>query len=411
MNLMIDLTEYIQDPNDPLSNFELGTSYQDIGQTASAVSFYLRTAEKSNDPLLKYESLLKCGLCFNVQGSRNATTRGLFQHAVSILPDRPEAYYFLSCFHERNQEWQESYMMASVGLNMCEYEQDDLRTDIGYPGGFALLFQKGVAAWWVGMCTQSREILVDLRDNYEMDELHIGCVASNLLSIGTGEPVEETRYLMDMVNDLRYQFNGCEDIIKNYAQSYQDLFVLSMLDGKRNGTYLEIGCAGPFYNNNTALLETQFGWDGVSIDINNDEVRKFSQERDNEVICADATMLDYDEVLGSMKDIDYLQIDCDPPYVTLAILKRIPFDTHRFATITFEHDTYVDIEHDVKEKSRKYLRSKGYKLIASDIAFNHKDSYEDWWVHPDLVDKKISRKMKDVSKGAKFCKDYMLPGQ
>jgi len=215
---------------------------------------------------------------------------------------------------------------------------------------------------------------------------------------------------MDMCNDLRYKFKGCEDITKNYAQSYQDMFVLSILDGKRNGTYLEIGCADPFYNNNTALLETQFGWDGVSIDIDQNETQKFSQERGNEVLCVDATMLDYSEVLGEPKDIDYLQIDCDPPYVTFAILQRIPFDTHRFATITFEHDMYADTEHDIRAKSRKYLESQGYELVVSDVAFDKTNSYEDWWVHPDLVDAEIVWKMQDLSEGATYCQDYMLPG-
>ena len=32
-----------------------------------------------------------------------------------------------------------------------------------------------------------------------------------------------------------------ENIERNWSQVYQDIFVLSLLDGKRNGTYLEIG--------------------------------------------------------------------------------------------------------------------------------------------------------------------------
>ena len=408
-NVNKQLAKYISDPTDPKANFELGTAYEQIGQTASAVSFFLRTAEKTDDLLLKYAALLKCGMCFNAQGSRNMTTRGLFQHAISVMPDRPEAYYFLSTFHERVQEWQESYMMASIGLSMAAYDQEDLPTDISYPGKFALLFQKGVAAWWVGMCTQSREILLDLRDNHEMDDLHTKCVESNLLSIGTGEPIEETKYLMDMCNDLRYQFKGCEDITKNYAQSYQDMFVLSMLDGKRNGKYLEVGCADPFYNNNTALLETQFGWNGVSIDIDPRETQKFEQERDNTVICADATTVDFGELFEEGDDIDYLQIDCDPPFVSLAILQRMPFDTNKFATITFEHDAYADV-HDIAAKSREFLKSKGYTLVARNIAFDKTNSYEDWWVHPHLVDDEIIKKMRDISLKATYCKDYMLPG-
>jgi len=406
------IVEYSATPNDPLLNFGLGLAYKEIGQTASAVSFFLRTAEKSEDPLLRYEALLKCGLCFNDQGSRNMTTRGLFQHAVSIMPERPEAYYFLSCFHERAQEWQEAYMMACIGLSTCDFMHDELRTDIGYPGKFALLFQKAVPAWWVGLCTQAREILADLQENYEMDELHTGCVASNIAAISTTPtaPAIVTEYDITQLNSLRYRFEGITGVSKNYAQSYQDLFVLSMLDGKRNGTYLELGCAYPFYNNNTALLETDFGWKGISIDYNKELTDQFFEERKNTVFCIDAAKADFSSLLNMTSlgtDIDYLQLDCDPAPITYEILKRIPFDTHRFAVITYEHDHYTG--QGMRKESRRYLKSKGYTLVASDIAHNETDSYEDWWVHPELVNSEIIDVMKDTSKKPKFCKDYMLP--
>ena len=39
-----------------------------------------------------------------------------------------------------------------------------------------------------------------------------------------------------------------------------------MLDGLHKGTYLEIGAGWPEHISNTALLELQFGWHGVSLD-------------------------------------------------------------------------------------------------------------------------------------------------
>ena len=42
-------------------------------------------------------------------------------------------------------------------------------------------------------------------------------------------------------NKLIHSFSGQTKILENYSQAYQDLFVLSMLDGKTNGRYVEIG--------------------------------------------------------------------------------------------------------------------------------------------------------------------------
>jgi hypothetical protein len=161
-----------------------------------------------------------------------------------------------------------------------------------------------------------------------------------------------------------------------------------MLDGKKNGTYLEIGAADPFHGNNTALLEKNYNWTGVSLEILPHEVEKFKVQRTNKIVLTDATKVDYDVFIEEnfdTTDIDYLQVDYEPPSVTLDILKMIPLDKYRFAVITFEHDYYADVTRSYRELSREYLQSKGYQLIVSDIAPNNISNYEDWWVHPALV--------------------------
>ena len=85
-------------------------------------------------------------------------------------------------------------------------------------------------------------------------------------------------------------------IERNYSQIYQDMFVLSMHEGKSNGTYLEIGAGDYKKGNNTYLLETIFNWKGVSIDFNTDLVNNFNNNRKNTCICQDATTIDYLEL-------------------------------------------------------------------------------------------------------------------
>ena len=42
---------------------------------------------------------------------------------------------------------------------------------------------------------------------------------------------------------------------------------------------------------------------------------------------------------------------------------------------------------DIKNKSRKYLESQGYQLVASNISGEGLlGDFEDWWIHPELVD-------------------------
>ena len=207
---------------------------------------------------------------------------------------------------------------------------------------------------------------------------------------------------------LRVKFPGVTKIEKNYSQAYQDMFVLTMLNGKREGRYVEIGCAGPGDGNNTTLLEQTFDWSGISIDIEQRWVDAFNAVRKNKAVQADATKVDYNELLQDYEDWDYLQLDCDPPIITFQILLRIPFEKHRFAVITFEHDHYLSEDSMIRKKSREYLNSLGYVLCVADIGCNRYNSFEDWWIHPMLVDQQILARMIDVSDRVKRGDDYML---
>ena len=83
-----------------------------------------------------------------------------------------------------------------------------------------------------------------------------------------------------------------EWIEKNFSQTYQDICTLTLLDGKKNGTYLEIGSADPFYGSNTALLE-QLGWKGVGVEYGEQDYYAHKAHRKNPVLCKDALELDY----------------------------------------------------------------------------------------------------------------------
>ena len=81
------------------------------------------------------------------------------------------------------------------------------------------------------------------------------------------EPNYWPRYTIKDHHRLRHQFSESERVRRNWSQSMQDMFVLSMLDGKRNGVYVEIGADKPKIINNSYLLERKFGWRGVSFEL------------------------------------------------------------------------------------------------------------------------------------------------
>jgi hypothetical protein len=187
------------------------------------------------------------------------------------------------------------------------------------------------------------------------------------------------------------------DPITIYGQFAQDLFVIAMTQGKKNGTYLEIGCGWPSGGGtNTFALEKSFDWSGPSIDSGRDAAsdngawRSLTEDwaahrPQANFLQVDAFSLDYSTF---PKYFDYLQIDIDPAIQSFSILKKIT-EHIKFSIITFEHDHYYftnpqDENWLIREQSREYLKSLGYMMIVPDIGLS-----EDWWVDPTVISEDV----------------------
>jgi tetratricopeptide (TPR) repeat protein len=411
------LNQYILDPENDKKNSRLAIKYMSIGQTAAAISFFLRGAERTKETWLAYDNLLCIGLCFDRQRNRDYTVKAMYREAMALSPTRPEAYYLLSRKLEAEKNYSESYLIAELGLKLTDEPYMDLIDDrVGYPGKWGLMFQKAVAAWWIGKGMESRKIFQTLVDHHwsGIDELHRKVIENNIVSLGSGPYDYAFRhYDKSKYDKLRYKFPGSERIQKNFSQVYQDMFILSLLEGKRYGTFLEIGGADPWMGNNTALLEKEFVWSGVSIEYDEKFIKPYKDARPlTTVLHQDALTTDYDKLLSEYymgNIIDYLQLDIEPARNTYECMLKIPFDKFKFRIITYEHDYYADVTRTYRQKSREFLESKGYVLLVNDISPDGVCNFEDWWIHPDLIDETLQIKMRSVDlTSVKKIEDYML---
>ena len=188
--------------------------------------------------------------------------------------------------------------------------------------------------------------------------------------------------------------------IKTYSQASQDVFVINLLQHKKNGYFVEIGTNDPIEGNNTYILEKNYDFKGVLVEYESFYENSYKQHRPNSIyIIDDARNINYKKVLDDNKfpkNIDYLQIDLDvdnkSTLDTLILLDNTVFDTYKFATITFEHDIYRGNYFNTREISREIFKKRGYLLVFPDICTDQGcvgtgwQPFEDWYVHPDLVD-------------------------
>jgi hypothetical protein len=179
-----------------------------------------------------------------------------------------------------------------------------------------------------------------------------------------------------------------------FGQAHQDKFTLQILNGKKNGYFLEIGSNDPIYINNTYLLETQFNWKGIMVEYDSNFLPLYKDKRPNSIhVIQDASTIDYKTLFETNNvpfSIDYLQIDLEEgdgsTIRTLEKLDNEVMDNYKFATVTFEHDIYHSNLYNTRAKSREIFKKRGYVCIFEDINNQYWNPYEDWYVHPDLVD-------------------------
>ena len=182
------------------------------------------------------------------------------------------------------------------------------------------------------------------------------------------------------------------------SQCGQESLVISTLNEKRKGYYLEIGAWHFKDSSNTFLLESEFDWTGIAVEISGKYSRQYNKNRKNQCIKSDALLLNYENLLKANNFpsvVDYLQLDIDPSINTFNCLLKMPFEQFQFRVITFEHDLYVSPQNKIyQDLGYSYLESFGYVRIAKNVRYNGL-AFEDWYVHPSLVPSEATKGLKE----------------
>lgn len=205
------------------------------------------------------------------------------------------------------------------------------------------------------------------------------------------------------------------------SQILQDIFVLHVLNHKREGYFVEFGATDGVEKSNTHLLEKEFGWTGIlaepatiwhaelsanrSCHIDRSLVHTstgqpvvFHQTADPELSSIKG-LLQEDEHSNARKDyvsyevtsisltdllrkydapkiIDYLSIDTEGS--EFEILQAFDFTEYRFRVITCENNP--DKNGVKSDRIEKLLGQHGYVKKYAEFS-----QFDDWYVSPDLL--------------------------
>jgi hypothetical protein len=193
-----------------------------------------------------------------------------------------------------------------------------------------------------------------------------------------------------------------------YGQVAADYFVINVLKHKKNGYYLEIGSNDPIFCNNSYKLETEYDWKGIMVEYDSGFLPKYQQIRPKSIhLINDARNINYLEELRKSnypKNMDFLQIDLEVENrSTIDVLEQFNsnvFGEYKFATVIFETDIYRGDWYNTRARSREIFEANGYVRVFSDVMISLPEigrgdcPFEDWYVHPDLVDMSMINSIK-----------------
>lgn len=383
-----------EDSLNPVKNFDVAIEYEKIGQTASATSFFLRAAEYGVESHhdLAYVSLLRLGECLENQIDRSHSAKASYLQALSFDPNRPEAYFYLSRFYERNRNWNESYAMACAGLK-APATHKLYHMDIPQ---YMLLFQKAVAGWWLGQKDESLQILLKIRNESMVPEFRVA-TENNLAMMGYAEDVDP---LEPVVTNYRKFFGknaytvidiGTRDgDDAHYLANKLNSSVVMAIDASPKAAqltaqkypYMNVWhCAVSNYNGTVTFYELDSGYkelDGCSsIALKSDE--PVQNAKRNEVVVPCYRM---DSILGD--DImDVVKIDTEG--FSWQVLDGFgdKLKNVKLLHVETERRPFHD-DHRLIDEVTQFMKSKGFYL--ADISYEWGEGIQDQvWVNKSLA--------------------------
>ena len=385
------LTLYSNDPENAGHNFNLGVWYWNEEHTAPALSYFLRCAERSEDNVLAYEALLWAHQCYEKQGTRDSTARTLLQHAVNLLPTRPEAYFLLAKFHSKRQQWTDAYSVSHQGLTFLEKNLEPLKNSVGYLGEFSLLYEKAVASWWWGKGNETRKLLQDLKNNYELPEYYENLVQDLSTKCGIIE-FQQVESDFTYPDNFNWSTLTYEDIVtiereivhEKVYRFWKDVkegdvvldigasvgaYTISILDQKPkkvycvepSGKFLKVLSENCFekvlsYSENP-LVYVNYG----IVDNSNDSINIFGDEKQFKSITFNDMIKKY-----SIDHVDYMKVDCEGGEYSIFKEENMDFLLNKVNFIAMEiHLNYNECREKFKNFRDNYLNKfNNYKVMS-----------------------------------------------
>ncbi len=318
-----NLINYIKDQENPNLNFILAKDYDKLGQYAAAISFYIRTAERSDDPELRSEALFLAGMCFYNQNRRNYTAEGLLQYAIQENTGNIDAYIELSKLYANQQKWRESSLYATL----CPDKNNP-----------HILYQKYLALWHIGLCEDASMGMIKLKKENEIfDKILLDKIDSFI------ETKIDKKMLMNQFDFINVEYENAKNTKSDINEHLEVLYAL----GSECDSITEVGVRTG--NSTRAFLKTRKKLTCYDI-ASNEEI--FSLIEKAKSIGIDVNFIEANILSVDIKETDLLFIDSLHTYKQLK--QELKLHGNKAKKYIVFHDTITyGLKNEINDGSEK----------------------------------------------------------
>lgn len=99
------IKSYVYQTENPFINHDMASLYHNNGEYASAISFYIKCKDRTDDINLQYSCLIKSAECFKLQGKKDYVVKKLLLDALNLCPENVEAKNLLYTYGFDEPNW------------------------------------------------------------------------------------------------------------------------------------------------------------------------------------------------------------------------------------------------------------------------------------------------------------------
>ena len=159
------LHNFIHNPFDANAAFKLGEGYFKEGHWGSALGFFLRAAEYTDDLDLQYESFFMVCRCLANKGGRDECEQKMWLQLISLDPTRPEGYAAMASYYSWRGNYHNAYFYSNLGYTLGKECKPMIKSTGAIIDKSPLLKQTKLFGSSYGLIKDKLEILKDFISN------------------------------------------------------------------------------------------------------------------------------------------------------------------------------------------------------------------------------------------------------